>query len=79
MISFAIFRISHKMSVLGAAAKALMAVGVQGHLNGHSQFQAAPTAPPQGTAEPLRQDGGASRKDYVMSCRVKSAMGPLEE
>ena len=32
---------------------------------GHSRFQPAPTNPPQGTAEPLSQDGSASRKTYL--------------
>jgi len=32
---------------------------------GHTQFQLAPVEPPQGTAEPLSQDGAASRKSYI--------------
>ena len=31
----------------------------------HRWFQLAPTNPPQGTAEPLSQDGGASGKTYL--------------
>lgn len=32
---------------------------------GHSWFQATPVDPPQGTAEPLSQDGGASVIIYL--------------
>ena len=31
----------------------------------HNWFQPAPTDPPQGTAEPLSQDGGALEKAYL--------------
>lgn len=37
--------------------------------------QKAPTEPPQGTAETLSQDGGASRKMYVRKRRTMKTEG----
>lgn len=38
---------------------------------GHSEFQPAPTRPPQGTAQPLRQGDGALEKAYLRNDKTQ--------
>lgn len=55
-ILFTIFKMLHKMSVLGADGLHEEQTGMP-HAR-HSRFQLAPMDPPQGRAEPHSQDGG---------------------